>query len=486
MSFTHSQAVTSEGPSHDPIAATTPGTDTVTTQTDESALLHRSLIETPSKVASAHGSYLTLEDRRRILDACGGAAVVSIGHGRHEVLDATVAQMLRVSYIHTGTYTTDSAEDLASLILSFPCTFDHGLVKAFFVSSGSEATDSVMKLARQHFWEQGQTQRVHFVSRKGSYHGNTIAAMSISTNMGRKIPYDGAITLPNVSYVSAANMDNEKRRDEDEEDFVARLVKELEDEFQRVGPDTVIAFVAETVIGATSGSVCAPNGYFSEVKKVCEKYGILLILDEVMCGMGRTGTYFAFEKENVCPDLVTVGKGLGGGYTPIAGVLISEKVVSVLRNGTASFNHGFTYQAHATSCATAYAVQKIIRRENLVHRVAVYGDRLKALLHIAFENCRFVGDIRGIGLFWTVTFNADRASKRPLRPGFKFACRVQAAAFEKGVAVYPGPVQPEGAESDHVLIAPPYTVTDEELGIIVSVLWDAYGSVEASYISQGE
>ncbi|TLD34219.1 hypothetical protein PspLS_00167 [Pyricularia sp. CBS 133598] len=443
-------------------------------------LLHRSLIESPLDVSHASGSYLTLSDGREIIDACGGAAVAVLGHGNEEVVTATVAQMQKVSYVHTGMYTTSSAEDLARHILS--ASQGHGLEKAFFVCSGSEANDSAMKLARQYFWEQGQTQRVHFVSRRKAYHGNSIASMSISTNMSRRLPYDGAIMLPNVSFVSPAYSYRHQLENTTEESYVAKLISELDQEFQRVGPDKVIAFVAETVVGATSGCVSPPKGYFAAVQKLCHKYGILLILDEVMCGMGRTGTYFAFEQENVQPDIVTIGKGLGGGFAPIAGVLIGGEVVNVLRRGTSSFNHGHTYQAHPVSCATALAVQQIIQRDKLVQRSARMGSVLDSMLRCKFQDSKFVGDIRGRGLFYALEFVADKDSKRSLNPGVRFASRICKAAFEKGVAVYPGPVNVGGTESDHILLAPPYNISEADLEKVVQVLKEAYDEVESEVV----
>lgn len=440
------------------------------------ALLHRSLVERPHKVSHASGSYLTLSDGSKILDACGGAAVTVLGHGNQEVAAATVEQMQSVSYVHTGLYTTDSAEDLAACILAG--SVGHGLEKAYFVGSGSEANDAAMKLARQYFWEQCQTERVHFVSRRKAYHGNSIASMSISTNVARKIPYDKAITLPNVSFVSPAYAYRYQLEDESEESYVVRLAQELDAEFQRIGPHKVIAFYAETVVGATSGCVSPPKGYFPAVQKICDSYGILLILDEVMCGMGRTGTYFAFEQEGIRPDIVTIGKGLGGGFAPIAGVLVSSKVVDVLRRGTTCFNHGHTYQAHPVSCATALAVQRIIQRDCLVQRCAELGHALDSMLRSTLQHRKYVGDIRGRGLFYAVEFVANKRSKKPLLPSLRFASRVQQAAFVRGVAIYPGPVKPEGTDSDHILLAPPYNISKDDLEKVVRVLKDAYDEIE--------
>ncbi|KAJ5812683.1 hypothetical protein N7474_008984 [Penicillium riverlandense] len=467
------------------VSNTVPFTSSVTTSSNvvhdaAPGLLHRSLVECPFKVTDASGSYLTLSDGRRILDGCGGAAVAILGHGNQEVIEATVAQMQKVSYVHTGTYTTDSAEDLAECILSAPHgIFQHGLEKAYFVGSGSEAVDTAMKLGRQFFWEQGQTQRVHFVSRRRSYHGNSIASMSISTNLSRKTPYDGAITLPHVSYVSPAYAYRGQRENESESSYVARLIGELDDEFQRIGPNRIVAFFAETVVGATAGCVLPPQGYFTAVQGLCNQYGILLVLDEIMCGMGRTGSYFAFEQENVQPDIVTIGKGLGGGYAPVAGVLISKKVIDVLRQGSSGFNHGHTYQAHPVSCATALAVQRILHRDRLVERCAAMGSQLETLLRSTFQGCKYVGDIRGRGLFQAIEFVADRKDKKPLRPSLLFATKVQQATFHRGVAVYPGPVTTEGSDGDHVLIAPPYNISAEDISIIVKALKEAYDEVEA-------
>ena len=335
-----------------------------------------------------------------------------------------------------------------------------------------------MKLGRQFFFEQGQTQRKHFVSRRQGYHGNTIGTMSISSNLARKIPYQDALTLPNVSQVSPAYAYQYQLASENEEQYVARLVDELDAEFKRIGPEKVIAFIAEPVVGATTGCVTAPKGYFHAVRRLCGQYGILLILDEVMCGMGRTGTYFAFEQEDVIPDIVIVGKGLGGGYAPIAGVLIHKKVIDVLRKGTSSFNHGHTYQAHPVTCATALSVQRIVKREGLVKRCAQMGNVLERLLRAELEGCKYVGDIRGRGLFWGIEFVKNRSSKTPLDPSIHFGLKVQRAAFELGVAIYPGGNTVDGVRGDHVLLAPPYTVTEVQLEKIVQVLRQAYDAEE--------
>ncbi|KAH6886457.1 pyridoxal phosphate-dependent transferase [Thelonectria olida] len=445
----------------------------------EPALLHRSLLSRPLEVVSASGSYLTLSSGRQILDGCAGAAVAVIGHGHPKVQQAVVEQMGAVSYVHTMSYTTSSAERLAQFMVAKGWPF--GLTKAFFVGSGSEAMDAAMKLARQYFVERGEMKRTRFVSRRQAYHGNTIGAMSVSSNLARKVPYEGALLLDRVSFVNAANAYRGMRAGEGLKEYGERLVEELDEEFQRIGPETVIAFIAEPVVGATSGCVSAPHGYFEGVKRVCDKHGILLILDEVMCGTGRTGTYFAFEQEgNAAPDIVTVGKGVGGGYVPIAGMLVHGKVVEVLRGGSASFVHGQTYQAHPLSCAAALAVQEVVDGEELVPRCARLGKLLGGMLRDRFEGCKFVGDVRGRGLFWALEFVSDRDSKSPFEASLDFGGRVQQKALDLGLAVYPGKGTADGCVGDHVLLAPPLNIREEDLTKLVDLLKEAYDAAESS------
>ena len=438
------------------------------------ALLHRSLAHQPDTVTHASGIHLTLSTGRTIIDACGGGAVSCLGHNNAEVLAAAMQQMRTVSYVPPGAYPTTAAEELARAVLDGNA---YGLEKAFFVGSGSEAMDAAMKLARQYFYEAGRCERKNFVARRQSYHGTTIGAMSLSSNLPRKVPY-GPLLLGNVSHVSPAYAYQYRLAEESEEQYVTRLAGELDAEFQRLGPETVIAFVAEPIVGATSGCVPAPPGYFRSVREICDRYGILLILDEVMCGIGRSGSFFALEQEDVVPDIMTIGKGLGGGYAPIAGVLVSEKVVDGLRNGTGMFNHGQTYQAHPLTCASALAVQKIIKRDNLVERCKERGHFLERELRGALEGRKYVGNIRGRGLFWGIEFVQNQETKGSFDPKVEFGYRVQRKAFDLGVAIYPGAATVDGVRGDHVLVAPPYTVTEAELREIVLVVREAYDSVE--------
>ena len=306
--------------------------------------------------------------------------------------------------------------------------------------------------------------------------------MSVSSNLPRKVPYE-PLLMGNVSFVSPAYAYQYQRRGESTAEYVARLAEELEAEFVRLGPGTVIAFVAETVVGATSGCTPAPEGYFQAVRRVCDQYRILLILDEIMCGMGRMGTRFAFEREGegVVPDIMTIGKGLGGGYAPIAGMLVSERVIRGLAEGSGLMNHGQTYQAHPLSCATALAVQRIVKRDELVERCAVMGEALEKLLRQALRDCKYVGNIRGGGMFWGIEFVRGKETRETFEPQVEFGYRVQKEAFKRGVAIYPGAATFDGTRGDHVLLAPSYTVTEEELETVADIVRDAYTAVEVEF-----
>ncbi|EED18777.1 adenosylmethionine-8-amino-7-oxononanoate aminotransferase, putative [Talaromyces stipitatus ATCC 10500] len=453
-------------------------TATLHTYCKESALLHRSLAELPHMVTNAQGSFLFLGNGQKILDACGGAAVAILGHGNPEVIAATVEQMQKVSYVHTMSYTTKPAEELAQFLVNMGGDA-HKLTKAYLVGSGSEANEAALKAARQYFVERGEVQRCYYVARRQSYHGNTMGAMTVSSNLARKAPYTDVLPS-NVSFVSPAYAYRYQEADETEEQYAARLISELRQEFLRITPEKIISFIAEPVVGATSGCVPAPRGYFRGVRDLCEEYGILLHLDEVMCGVGRTGTYFAFEQEGIQPDIVTIGKGLGGGYVPISAMLLGDKVVDSLRRGTSAFNHGQTFQAHPVACAAALAVQKIVKRDHLLQRCAECGQKLGRMLWETFADCRYVGDIRGRGLFWAMEFVQDPSTRAPFPKHIAFGARIHKAAFDFGVAIYPGTGTVDGVNGDHVLIAPPFTVSDEELCLLVSTLKRAYDVAEDS------
>jgi len=441
----------------------------------QSRVLHRSLRETPPKAIGGEGVWLFAEDVRKVLDASGGAAVSCLGHQHPRVLAAMAKQAGKLAYAHTAFFSSEPAEELAEQLVGHE---PGGLAYVYFVSGGSEAIEASIKIARQYFLEAGQPQRQRFIARRQSYHGNTLGALSAGGNAWRREPYQPLLSSA-FSHVTPAFAYHEKRDDESESDFVARLAAELDAEFVRLGPDTVAAFIAEPVVGATGGAVTAPEGYFRAVRDICNKHGALLILDEVMCGMGRTGTLHAWEQEDITPDIEVIAKGLGGGYQPSGATLATNRIVDALRTGSGAFQHGHTYLAHPMACAAALAVQRVIREDNLLERVRRMGDLLEQRLTERFGNHRHVGDIRGRGLFRAIEIVQDRASKAPFDPALKAHARIKKAAFERGLACYPMGGTVDGKSGDHVLLAPPYIASAQEIDMIVDRLGAAVDAVVA-------
>jgi adenosylmethionine-8-amino-7-oxononanoate aminotransferase len=437
-----------------------------------SRVLHRSLRETPPIAVGGDGVWLIAEDGHRVLDASGGAAVSCLGHQHPRVLEAISRQASKLAYAHTGFFSSEPAEALAEQLVGHE---PGGLGYAYFVSGGSEAVEASIKLARQYFNEIGQPQRRHFIARRQSYHGNTLGALSAGGNAWRREPY-APLLSPAFSHVTPAFAYHERRGDESEAGFVARLAAELEAEFQRLGPDTVAAFIAEPVVGATAGCVTAPDGYFRSVRDICNRHGALLILDEVMCGMGRTGTLHAWEQEGIAPDIQAIAKGLGGGYQPIGAMLANTGIIDTIRQGSGAFQHGHTYLAHPLACAAALEVQRIIAEEHLLDRVKERGAHLERRLIERFGNHRHVGDIRGRGLFWAIELVADRGSRESFDPSLKLNQKIKAAAFEGGLGCYPSGGAADGRRGDHVMLAPPYIVTSDDIDEIVDRLGAAVDS----------
>ncbi|MBB4425156.1 adenosylmethionine-8-amino-7-oxononanoate aminotransferase [Bradyrhizobium sp. CIR48] len=438
-----------------------------------SRVLHRSLRETPPKAIGGEGVYLFAEDGRRIIDASGGAAVSCLGHQHPRVIAAMAKQASTLAYAHTAFFSSEPAEALADTLVGHE---PGGLAYAYFVSGGSEAIEASIKLARQYFIERGEPQRQHFIARRQSYHGNTLGALAAGGNAWRRAPYAPLLSAA-FSHVTPAFAYHEKREGESDAQFVARLAAELEAEFQRLGPNTVAAFLAEPVVGATAGAVTAPDGYFRAVREICDRHGALLILDEVMCGMGRTGTTHAWEQEGVAPDIQAIAKGLGGGYQPIGAMLASGKIIDTIRAGSGAFQHGHTYLAHPLACAAALAVQEVIREDGLLDRVKERGKQLEQRLTERFGNHRHVGDIRGRGLFWAIELVADRASRTSFDPALKLNQKIKAEAFANGLGCYPGGGTVDGVRGDHVLLAPPYIASADEIDLIVDKLGTAVDNV---------
>jgi adenosylmethionine-8-amino-7-oxononanoate aminotransferase len=441
-----------------------------------SRVLHRSGA-IPPIAERGDGIYLHTADGRRIIDASGGAAVACLGHGNRRVAEAIGRQAAAMAYAHTGTFSNQPAEDLADIILHDE---PGGLTRAWFCSSGSEGNEAAIKLARQYFLEVGQPRRTRTIARRQSYHGTTLGALAAGGNMMRRSHYEPILSQAH-SLVSPCFAYRFRHDGESDPQYLDRLIAELDAEFQRVGPDTVTAFLAEPVVGATTGCVAALPGYFRRVRQICDRYGALLILDEVMCGMGRTGTMHAWEQEGVTPDIQVIAKGLGGGYQPIGGILIAERIVRALADGSGGFLHGQTYQAHPVACAAALEVQRIIREDDLVANVAAMGRRLEGALQERFGNHRHVGDIRGRGLFWALEFVTDRGAKQVFDPALKLHDRIKAAGITRGLATYPMGGTIDGARGDHVILAPPYIATAADIDTIVERLDDAVDAAIGSF-----
>ncbi len=435
-------------------------------------VLHRSLRHDLPTAVATDGVCLIDSQGRRYIDASGGAAVSCLGHGHPHVLAAMHAQIDKLAYAHTSFFTTAVAEELADkLIDGAPPGTSH----VYFVSGGSEAVEAALKLARQYFVEIGEPERRHFIARRQSYHGNTLGALAVGGNEWRRRQF-APILIP-VTHVSPCYEYRGRRADESAEQYGARLVDELDEAIQHLGPRSVIAFVAETVGGATSGAVTPVPGYLRGVRELCDRHGILLILDEVMCGMGRTGSLHACEQEGVAPDLMAIAKGLGGGYQPIGAVLVQSKIVDALRDGSGMFQHGHTYLGHAVACAAALAVQQVIDRDDLLTAVRRQGEALHARLHSAFGDHPHVGDLRGRGLFRGIELVAERAGKTPFDPTLRLHSRIKAQAMARGLMVYPMGGTIDGHRGDHVLLAPPFIVTDADLDAIVDRL---AGAIDAA------
>ena len=416
-------------------------------------------------IAHGEGCYLYAKDGRRIFDGSGGAAVSCLGHGDPEVTEAIKAQLDRVAYAHTSFFTSEPAEELADLLIEHaPSDLD----RVYFVSGGSEAMEAALKLARQFFVEIGQPQRRHVIARRQSYHGNTLGALATGGNAWRRAQF--APLLVETTHVSPCYEYRGRNDGETPEAYGHRLAGELEDTIARLGPDSVMAFVAEPVVGATLGAVPAVPGYFRAVREVCDRHGVLLILDEVMCGMGRTGHLFACEADGIAPDIMAIAKGLGAGYQPIGAMLCTKRIFEAIRAGSGFFQHGHTYLAHPTACAAALAVTRAILERGLVARVREVGDALDAALRERLAHHPHVGDIRGRGLFRGIEVVADKATKDPFDPARTVHKTVKRTAFAHGLACYPMGGTIDGKRGDHVLLAPPFIMDEAQVEEIIEPL----------------
>ncbi|WP_298361824.1 aspartate aminotransferase family protein [uncultured Litoreibacter sp.] len=417
------------------------------------------------------GVYLTDSDGKQYLDGSGGAAVSCLGHGDQAVIEAIKSQLDSMAYAHNSFLTSEPAEQLADILID---NAPAGLDRVYFVSGGSEAIEAALKLARQYYLEIGQTKRSKIIARRQSYHGNTLGALAVGGNAWRRAQFSPL--LIDVSHIAPCFAYRGREDTESEEAYGQRIADELEEEIQRLGPENVMCFVAEPVVGATLGAVPAVEGYFRRVREICDRHGVLLILDEVMCGMGRTGSLFACEQDGVSPDICTIAKGLGAGYQPIGAMICSKTIHDAIQRGSGFFQHGHTYLSHPVACAAGLAVLKKLTG-GLVSGVASKGNYLQTQLKARFEKNAHVGDIRGRGLFVGLEFVRDRETKACLDPALKFNAKLKAAAFTNGLICYPMGGTIDGQQGDHVLLAPPFISQDTHLDELVDKLGTAIDHV---------
>lgn len=433
-----------------------------------SHILHRTANADMPVAVGGKGVELFDSSGKRYIDASGGAAVSCLGHGHPDVLAALHKQLDTLAYAHTGFFTTEIAERLADrLVEDAPAGLDH----VYLVSGGSEAVEAALKMARQYFVEKGETQRRHIIARRQSFHGNTLGALATGGNEWRRAQFKPLLIETHhidPCYAYRLQADNES-----DEAYAARSAQALEDKILELGSDQVIAFVAETVVGATAGAVPPVADYFKRIRAICDKYGVLLVLDEVMCGMGRTGTLHACEQDGISPDLMTFAKGLGGGYQPVGAVLLSKKIFEAFSRGSGFFQHGHTYMGHPMAAAAGLAVQEILRRDGLLANVVAMGGHLQRRLQERFANHHHVGDIRGRGLFRGIELVADRSTKAPFDPSRKLNALVKREAMARGLMVYPMGGTIDGVQGDHVLLAPPFIVNEGHIDAIVERLGDS-------------
>jgi adenosylmethionine-8-amino-7-oxononanoate aminotransferase len=430
-----------------------------------SALFHRTCNAHLPTAATGDGCYIIDADGKRYLDACGGAAVSCLGHS-DEIVKATLREQLdKLPYAHTAFFTSEAAESCAELLIAHAPA---GLAKMYPVSGGSEAVEAALKLARQYFLEIGQERRHRVIARRQSYHGNTLGALGVGGNLWRRAPFDSL--MMSASHIAPCYEYRDRHAHETPFEYGQRVANQLAEELERLGPETVMAFIAEPVVGATAGAVPAVDGYFQRIREICDQYGILLILDEVMCGMGRTGTLFACESERVSPDIVTIAKGLGAGFQPVGALLCSATIHDAIAAGSGFFQHGHTYLGHPLAMAVAEAVVRRLTDNTTLPRVREVGALLKARLAETFAEHPHVGDLRGKGLFLALEIVRDRTTKEPFAPAHKLHQRIKRNAMALGLMCYPMGGTIDGQNGNHVLLAPPFILQDAQIDELVEKL----------------
>jgi adenosylmethionine-8-amino-7-oxononanoate aminotransferase len=433
----------------------------------------RQITNPPIKAVSSDGCYIIDENGKQYFDGSGGAAVSCLGHGDPDVIKAVQDQTSKMAFAHTGFFSSDPAEELAELLIdNAPGELD----RVYFVSGGSEAIEAAIKLARQFHIENGEPSRHHIIARKQSYHGNTLGALAAGGNKWRRNQFEPI--LIDASHISPCYEYVDKLKEETSFDYGQRVAQELEDEILRLGTDKVMAFIVEPVVGATMGAVPAVPGYFKKVRNICDKYGVLLILDEVMCGMGRTGHLFASEFDEIAPDILCIAKGLGAGYQPIGAMLCSKNIYNRLGKGSGFFQHGHTYMGHPVACAAALAVLKAILNRKLLSSIKSKSNQLFNCLETKLGHHPNIGDIRGRGLFIGIEIVKNIETKKPFDPNLKVAASIKHAAFEAGLICYPMSGTRDGKWGDHILLAPPFIINENQIIELVNKLSISIGNLK--------
>jgi adenosylmethionine-8-amino-7-oxononanoate aminotransferase len=412
------------------------------------------------KVAWGKGSYVYDAAGKRYIDGSCGPAAYCIGHGNEEVNAAIACQLDKIAHGYRYTFTSDPLEELTEIVRT---QAGNGLERMVFVTGGSEAVESCLKIALQYHAARGEISRRRFIARERSWHGNTLGALSVSGFKERRAPFERALLdVSHLSPVNAYRPPANVRAD----DVARACADELEQEILRVGPEKIAAFIFEPVVGAAGGAVPAPPGYARAVREICDRHGVLMIADEVMCGTGRCGTWRALEHDGVVPDIMAIAKGLAGGYLPLGAAVYHRKVAEPIFTVHGAALTGHTFSAHTACCAAGVAVQTIIKRDGLVQRVQDNGSKLMQMVRAALHGIDAVGDIRGRGYFIGVEFVADRQTKEPFPAELQLFARIRQAAFDDGLICYPVGGNVDGVSGDIVIVAPPYNATDGELAEI--------------------
>ena len=429
-------------------------------------------VSLPTAVAG-DGIYLIDSAGNRYLDACGGAAVSCLGHTPRRVIDRVCEQLQQLAFAHTGFFTSEPAEKLAHVLTD---QAPAGLEHVYFVSGGSEAVEAALKLARQYFVEIGQPDRTHVIGRHQSYHGNTLGALGSGGNQWRRRQFEPLLPT-HMSHISPCHFYRWAEAGETPFEYGQRVANELELEILRIGDTQVAAFVAEPVVGATMGAVPAVEGYYTRIREICDQYGVLLILDEVMCGMGRTGQLYACDHDQVKPDILCIAKGLGAGIQPIGAMLCQNIIFEAIVGGSGFFQHGHTYMGHPTACAAGLSVMEELTKPGMMEHVRSMGITLQASLKDALTSHPWVGDVRGRGLFVGIELVSDKETKAALDPNLKIAAQIKKTAMAHGLMCYPMSGTIDGQSGDHVMLAPPFIVQASDIQVITEKLSLALGEV---------